>query len=72
MIGHHLLEGKVVNLPKPWGVLHKQMHNPENDDQHSEASTWWDVIAVVRKKMVFSKRPMPVAAKPASTASRKP
>lgn len=30
----------------------------------------WDVTAVVKKKIVFSKRPMPIT-KPASTASRR-
>lgn len=57
IIGHHLLEGKVVNLPKPLGVLHKQ----STDD--TQGSTAWGVIAVVKKKLVFSKRPMPIAPK---------
>ena len=73
MIGHHLLEGKLVNLAKPLAVLHKPGSAPvahggdsasmEVDDDSlrtSARSTSWDIIAVVRKKMVFSKRPMPV------------
>ena len=67
-IGHHLLEGNVVTLPKPLGVLHKHVRNTTSEDQQKEA--WWDVTAVVKKKIVFSKRPMPIA-KPASTASRR-
>ena len=33
----------------------------------SEAKSW-DMIAIVKRKMVFSKRPMPVVTKPLSTA----
>ena len=33
----------------------------------SEAKSW-DMIAIVKRKMVFSKRPMPVVTKPSSTA----
>ncbi|KAG6334639.1 hypothetical protein ID866_4450 [Astraeus odoratus] len=71
-IGHHLLEGKVANLPKPLGVLHKRDSSPPAGDDHpadSSVGIEWAVIAVVKKKIVFSKRPMPIAAKPASTAS---
>lgn len=82
-IGHHLLEGKVVNLPKPLGVLHKHVRNDgsgssavhapydiEGEGEGEGKQVRWDVTAVVKKKIVFSKRPMPVA-KPASTASRR-
>ncbi|KAF8554463.1 hypothetical protein OG21DRAFT_1440311 [Imleria badia] len=69
VIGHHLLEGKVVTLPKPLGVLHKQVRNTLDDSGEKE-KVWWDVTAVVKKKIVFSKRPMPIT-KPASTASRR-
>ncbi|KAF8126944.1 Ctf8-domain-containing protein [Boletus edulis] len=95
VIGHHLLEGKVVTLSKPLGVLHKHVHarndgpsavhpdvsEVEDEDDHEyeaqkkekdeSKQVRWDVIAVVKKKMVFSKRPMPIT-KPASTASRGP
>jgi len=80
VIGHHLLEGEVVNLPKPLGVLHKQVRNPgssavhapdaEGEGEKEGKQVRWDVTAVVKKKVVFAKRPMPVA-KPASTASRR-
>ncbi|KAI6123297.1 Ctf8-domain-containing protein [Pisolithus thermaeus] len=72
-IGYHLLEGKVVNLTKPLGVLHKQAPTPLESVSTSSgvqgevgAGTKWDVIAVVKKKLVFSKRPMPIATNPAN------
>lgn len=85
MIGHHLLEGKVVSLAKPLGVLHKHVRNttasdavcasddgdPQGEEEDSKRKeVRWDVAAVVQKKMVFAKRPMPIpkAAKPVSTA----
>ncbi|KAN0092933.1 Ctf8 domain containing protein [Tylopilus felleus] len=84
VIGHHLLEGKVVSLPKPLGVLHKHVRNdgpsfvhasddPEHQgdgekEEEEAKEIRWDVAAVVKKKIVFSKRPMPIA-KPASMAS---
>lgn len=74
-IGYHLLEGKVVNLTKPLGVLHKQVCTPVEGVSTSSGGqeavgtgTKWDVIAVVKKKLVFSKRPMPVATNPANKA----
>ncbi|RDB26118.1 Chromosome transmission fidelity protein 8 [Hypsizygus marmoreus] len=88
LIGHHLLEGKIANLPKPLAVLHRSSpaaakvgngnaaeedeHDDMDDDMADVADTRaqetvsirttveWDVVAVVKRKIVFSKRPMPV------------
>ncbi|KAI5992073.1 Ctf8-domain-containing protein [Pisolithus albus] len=76
-IGYHLLEGKVVSLTKPLGVLHKQACTPVDSVSTSSGGpsqeevgtgTKWDVIAIVKKKLVFSKRPMPVAENSANKA----
>lgn len=53
LIGHHLLEGKLVTLQKPLAVLHRAQ--PNEDD-----GTSYDMIGLVRRKIVFAKRPMPV------------
>ncbi|KDR78963.1 hypothetical protein GALMADRAFT_244659 [Galerina marginata CBS 339.88] len=89
LIGHHLLEGKIAALPKPYAILFRtgptrntadQTH-PEDDiddeamavdgDSHSPghessgqaSSAGWTVAGIVKKKIIFSKRPMPVIGK---------
>ncbi|KAJ7707356.1 Ctf8-domain-containing protein [Mycena rosella] len=68
-IGHHLLEGKVAVLPKPLAVLRRvSTADPDamecdvlDDSQAGEApAVAWDAIALVKRKIVFSKRPMPI------------
>lgn len=70
-IGHNLLEGKLVNLPKPLAVMRKAGKNGTGaeddltqDSQgglyESGSTTSWDIVAVVKRKMVFAKRPMPM------------
>ncbi|EKM58527.1 uncharacterized protein PHACADRAFT_140527 [Phanerochaete carnosa HHB-10118-sp] len=76
LIGHHLLEGKLVNLNKPLAVMHRQPR-PEDADQDIDADSQprhepsvppqWDIIAVVKRKMVFAKRPMPMVGKSSMT-----
>ena len=80
MIGHHLLEGKLVNLAKPLAVLHRARSEAHSEEaamevdesfeaRSSSAETKsWDIVAVVKKKLVFSKRPMPIVGKTASAA----
>jgi chromosome transmission fidelity protein 8 len=71
IIGHHLLEGKIVTLPKPLGVAHRKESSKrhgfpgDGDSSRSVEDTLssgisWGIVAVVKKKIVFSKRPMPI------------
>lgn len=81
LIGHHLLEGKLVNLAKPLAVLHRadapedapgesmSVDDSEQDSQQTNgAPKSWDMVAIVKRKMVFAKRPMPMVGRPASGA----
>ena len=98
-IGHHLLEGKIANLPKPLAILErctsvvpsptKQHERPdENGDidgdndvdmRHSDdkgnkytpaaaTATSYAIRTIVRKKIIFSKRPTPIVGLSAKTA----
>ncbi|KAK2460949.1 hypothetical protein APHAL10511_007419 [Amanita phalloides] len=66
-IGHHLLEGKVVPLAKPLAILiRSEAENCESAQSEGDARTpmnrrEWCITALVKRKIVFSKRPMPVA-----------
>jgi chromosome transmission fidelity protein 8 len=80
LIGNHLLEGKIVTLPKPIAVLHRsdtissrrgdrRADHIDEDEQidveeeyliSSQNPVAWDVVAVVKRKILFSKRPMPI------------
>ena len=86
LIGHHLLEGTIAPLPKPFAVilrtegLGNAVPELEDDamvlDSHTtdgpgghpsnigdSSSSSWSVVGIVKKKIVFSKRPMPVMGK---------
>jgi chromosome transmission fidelity protein 8 len=78
-IGHHLLEGKIVSLPKPLAVLQRVCAPPPplnshdedadadaqaDDTQHGSngdtTTTSYAIRTLIRKKIVFSKRPTPI------------
>ncbi|TFK49386.1 hypothetical protein OE88DRAFT_422511 [Heliocybe sulcata] len=65
LIGHHLLEGKLVTLQKPLAVLRRAaptINSASHNDEHEEKGEGrrYDMLAIVRRKIVFSKRPIPV------------
>ncbi|KZP31744.1 hypothetical protein FIBSPDRAFT_775782 [Athelia psychrophila] len=78
-IGHHLLEGKIVSLSKPLGVMQRSSGADRGSMQDEDegmfekgaSSVQWDVVAIVKKKIVFSKRPMPIVGKTAAPTSKK-
>ena len=66
ILGHHLLKGKIVKLSNPIGVFEKktkQLNDTLSDTIVEEANHDYEVIALVRKKIVFSSRPKPILIK---------
>ncbi|KAH9041622.1 Ctf8-domain-containing protein [Lactarius pseudohatsudake] len=69
-IGYHLLEGTIVSLAKPLAVLQRVMHcgddggeglgAPGEGTASTAAATSYTIRTLVRKKIVFSKRPTPI------------
>ncbi|KAF9514594.1 hypothetical protein BS47DRAFT_1294919 [Hydnum rufescens UP504] len=72
-IGHHLLEGTIQNLPKPYAVLARSSHPsiqvaddpdlvvvPAPLAQHRKNNASYNVITIVKKKIVFANRPVPI------------
>jgi chromosome transmission fidelity protein 8 len=76
ILGHHVLFGKVLSLEKPFLLLKKTRTNvptkiqiddddednlKENDDPpETKTLTSYIVKAVIRKKLLFNKRPRPI------------
>jgi len=85
-IGHHLLEGTIQNLPKPYAVLARSSHpsiqvaddpdrgggaianeqpsdnggNSSTTSSHRKNNASYNVITIVKKKIVFANRPVPI------------
>ena len=74
LIGHHLLEGKLVELPKPLAVMNRVPYADDYEDdadrdEHAHAPARWDIVAIVKRKMVFAKRPMPMVGLTSTTTA---
>ncbi|KAI9463225.1 Ctf8-domain-containing protein [Lactarius psammicola] len=61
-IGYHLLEGTIVSLAKPLAVLQRGFGATGEGAPSTTvaAATSYTIRALVRKKIVFSKRPTPI------------
>jgi len=79
VIGPHLLEGKIVSLPTPLAIMEKKSTSNDqgsgtdvdDDGGGEETGVEWQISAIVRKKVVFVKRPMPVLNRPVSKVGKK-
>ena len=80
VIGPHFLEGKIVSLPTPLAVMEKKKSpsddrmsemDVDGDEDREEGGVEWQISTVVRKKVVFSKRPMPLLNRPVSKIGKK-
>lgn len=70
MIGHNLLEGTIVQLSKPLAILHRSgseidssgvtsKDGDEEEEKHVTSNQIsWESIGIVKRKVVFAKRPM--------------
>uniref|UniRef100_A0A183C397 Ctf8 n=1 Tax=Globodera pallida TaxID=36090 RepID=A0A183C397_GLOPA len=58
-LGHQLLEGRLEELEKPYLVLNRDSLSLRKACEEQKVKQC-DVVAVVRKKLVFSERPKPI------------
>ncbi|CAL5220977.1 g3085 [Coccomyxa viridis] len=67
-IGYHLLEGKMVDLKKPFAILEKQSTPVDVDameeDGVVQCNTEYKVVGVIRRKCLFKNRPRAIITKP--------
>lgn len=69
-----------MSLPTPLAVMEKKKStlddqmsgmNVGGDEDREEAGVEWQISAIVRKKVVFAKRPMPLLNRPVSKIGKK-
>ncbi|KXN91642.1 hypothetical protein AN958_12494 [Leucoagaricus sp. SymC.cos] len=80
LIGHHLLEGKIASLNKPLAILTRSATNVNSSSTIASSTdllkpelkgrvtptprVQWKVMGIVKRKIVFAKRPMPIVGQP--------
>ena len=60
IIGHYVLQGKWTVIDKPFAVMKKQKNIVHDGLTCEEEKLRYEVVAIVRKKLVFRNRPRPI------------
>lgn len=70
VIGYHRLEGTKMALKKPVAILEKvQSNDTDMDDDDNEVR--YNVIGVIREKLIFKQRPRAIITNPTDTTTIK-